>query len=95
MPAANTLDRATAVLPKLLYERMDELGLDYSVLCTTIGFWLIGLEDEELRRASCRALNRMLADMTAGLGDRLTAAAVIPMHTPQEAIQEIEFAVRP
>src|SRR5208282_5249604 len=74
MPAANTLDRATAMLPKLLYERLDELGLDYSVLYTTIGFSLIGIEDEELRRASCRALNRMRADMTAGFGDRLTAA---------------------
>ena len=94
MPAANTLDRATAMLPKLLYERLDELGLDYSVLYTTIGFSLIGIEDEELRRASCRALNRMRADMTAGFGDRLTAAAVIPMHTPQEAIQELEYAVK-
>ncbi|HLW72065.1 MAG TPA: amidohydrolase family protein [Candidatus Binataceae bacterium] len=93
IPAANTLDRATAMLPKLLYERMDELGLDYSVLYTTLGFTLIEIEDEELRRASCRALNRMRADMTAGFGDRLTAAAVIPMHTPQEAIAELEFAV--
>ncbi len=87
MPAANTLDRATAMLPQLLYERLDELGLDYSVLYTTIGFAVIGIEDEELRRASCRALNRMRADMTAGFADRLTAAAVIPMHTPEEAIE--------
>jgi predicted TIM-barrel fold metal-dependent hydrolase len=94
MPAANTLDRATAMLPRLLYERLDELGLDYTVLYTTIGFSLIGIEDEELRRASCRALNRMRADMTAGLGDRLTAAAVIPMHTPEEAIEELEYAVK-
>jgi predicted TIM-barrel fold metal-dependent hydrolase len=94
MPAANTLDHATAMLPKLLYERLDELGLDYSVLYTTIGFRLIGIEDEELRRAACRAVNRMRADMTAGFGDRLTAAAVIPMHTPQEAIEELEYAVK-
>ena len=93
MPAANTLDHATAMLPGLLYDRLDELGLDYTVLYTTIGFSLIGIEDEELRRASCRALNRMRADMTAGFGDRLTAAAVIPMHTPQEAIEELEYAV--
>jgi len=38
-------------------------------------------------------LNRMRADMTAGLGDRLTAAAVIPMYTPQEAIEELDYAV--
>jgi predicted TIM-barrel fold metal-dependent hydrolase len=94
MPAANTLDRATALLPKLLYERLDELGLDYSVLYTTLGFWLIGIEDEELRRASCRALNRLRADMTAGFEDRLTAAAVIHMHTPEEAIEELEYAVK-
>jgi predicted TIM-barrel fold metal-dependent hydrolase len=94
MPAANTLDRATALLPKLLYERLDELGLDYSVLYTTLGFWLIGIEDEELRRASCRALNRLRADMTAGFEDRLTAAAIIPMHTPEEAIEELEYAVK-
>jgi predicted TIM-barrel fold metal-dependent hydrolase len=94
MPAANTLDRATATLPGLLYERLDELGLDYTVLYTTIGFSLIGIEDEELRRASCRALNRMRADMVAGFSDRMTAAAVIPMHTPQEAIEELEYAVK-
>lgn len=28
IPTRNTLDRATAMLPQLLYERMDELGLD-------------------------------------------------------------------
>ncbi|HEY7318756.1 MAG TPA: amidohydrolase, partial [Candidatus Binatia bacterium] len=28
-PAKNTMDRATASLPHLLYQRMDELGLDF------------------------------------------------------------------
>ena len=42
---------------------------------------------------SCRALNQMRAEMIAGFGDRLTAAAVIPMHTPQEAIAELQYAV--
>ncbi len=93
IPARNTVDRATAMLPKLLYERMGELGLDYSVLYTTVGFHAIGLPDDELRRAACRALNQMRADMVKGLEDRLTAAAVIPMHTPDEAIAELEYAV--
>jgi hypothetical protein len=93
-PAANTVDRATAMLPKLLYERMAELGLDFSVLYTTIGMPLIGIEDDELRRSSCRALNKMRADMMAGFEDHLTPAAVIPMHTPQEAVAELEYAVR-
>jgi len=33
-PAKNTTDRATASLPHLLYQRMDELGLDFAVLRT-------------------------------------------------------------
>ena len=29
-PAKNSLDRATAMLPRLLYERMPEIGLDFA-----------------------------------------------------------------
>jgi hypothetical protein len=35
VPATNTLDRATAMMPKLMYNRMDELGLDYALLFPT------------------------------------------------------------
>src|SRR5215470_8815604 len=37
VPTKNTRDRATAMLPKLLYERMGELGLDFAVLYPTSG----------------------------------------------------------
>src|SRR5882757_5423715 len=50
--AENTLDRATAMMPKMLYERLD------------------------------------------GLGDRMTPAAIIPMHHPEEAIAELEFVTK-
>ena len=30
LPAANTLDRATAHLPRLLYERLDDFGIDFA-----------------------------------------------------------------
>ena len=33
----NTVDRATASLPRLLYSRMDELGMDFTVLYPTLG----------------------------------------------------------
>jgi len=32
LPAKNTRDRATAMMPRLLYERMGELVLDFTVL---------------------------------------------------------------
>jgi predicted TIM-barrel fold metal-dependent hydrolase len=92
-PTANTLDRATAMLPRLLRARMDEIGLDFSVLFPTGGLEYPRIEDPELRRASCRALNRYLAEVYGAHPDRMTPAAVVPMHTPEEAIAELEYAV--
>ncbi len=93
LPARNTVDRATAMLPRLMYERLDELGLDFAVLYPTYGLMPGNFEDEEVRRAGCRAFNRYASEHYAGLEDRLAPVATIPMHTPQEAIEELEHAV--
>ncbi len=94
MPSRNTLDRATALLPNLMRERLDEFGLDFAVIYTSMGLPFVSYGDEELRRAVCRAINTMYADLYAEHGARMTPAAVIPMHTPKEAIEESEYAVR-
>ncbi|MBW2424599.1 MAG: amidohydrolase family protein, partial [Deltaproteobacteria bacterium] len=68
----------------------------FSIVYPGIGLQLItlpGMADEELRRASARAFNTCYADLFGEFSDRLTPAAVIPMHTPDEAIAEVEFAV--
>ena len=96
IPTENTLDRATTQLPGLLYERLDEFGLDFSIVYPGIGLQVItlpGMADEELRRACARAFNICYADLFGEFSDRLTPAAVIPMHTPEEAIEELEYAV--
>ena len=90
-PAVNTLDRATATLPRLMHHRMDELGLDFAVVFPTFGLGPMSLPDEELRRAATRAYNRYFAEVFSGLGDRLAPIATIPMHTPEEAIEELEY----
>jgi len=92
-PAANTLDRATSSLPKLLYERLDEMGLDFTIIYPSMGLFLVHLGDDELRGAGCRALNRLHADSFREYSDRMTPVAVIPMHSPAEAIAELEYAV--
>ncbi len=51
------------------------------------------LGDEERRRIGCRALNTLQADMYAEYADRICPVAVIPMMTPQEAIDELEHAI--
>jgi predicted TIM-barrel fold metal-dependent hydrolase len=94
LPTKNTLDRATAMLPRLFRSRMDDFGLDFSIVYSTLALILIREEDEELRRATCRALNAMLADIFAEQKDRMAPVAVIPTHTPEEAIAELEYAVR-
>ena len=92
-PAENTLDRATAMFPALLNERLDELGIDFAFLYPTDGLLLMSLPEPELRQGVCRALNRSYADMFAAYRDRLEPVAVIPMVTPEEAIAELNHAV--
>ena len=92
-PTENTRDRATASLPRLLHERLGEFGIDFSVLYPSTGLLLFALEDAELRQLACRSLNAMNAELYAPYSDRLTPVAVVPMHTPDEAIAELDHAV--
>ena len=34
---ANTLDRATAMAPGLMYERLDDFGVDFAIVYSTLG----------------------------------------------------------
>ena len=90
----NTLDRATAMVPQLFYERLDDFGIDFALVYTSLGLFYIGNPDEALRRATSRAVNMMNAEMFRPYAHRMTPAAVVPMYTPQEAIEEAEYAVK-
>jgi predicted TIM-barrel fold metal-dependent hydrolase len=92
-PARNSLDRATALLPKLQHERLPEQGIDFAMVYPTIGLTAPMMEEAELRQAMVRAFNQYYAEEYAGLGDRLCPVALIPMHTPEEAIAELEYAI--
>ena len=97
IPTENTLDRATTQLPRLMYERMDELGLDFSIVYPGIGLQIVtlpGLADDELRQVCTRAFNRYYAEMFRGFADRLTPVGLVTMNTPQEACDTLEDAVR-
>ncbi len=89
-----TLDRATAHLPRLLYERLDDMGIDFAVQYPSFGLGLPRIEDRETRLVACRAYNTYLSAAYREYADRMTPAAVIPMHTPQEAIDELQYAVK-
>ena len=91
LPTKNTLDRATAMMPRLLYERLDDLGLDFCVIYPTAGLGYYRLPPEKLRRALCRAYNVFTAEQFRPYNDRIIPAAIIPMYSPEEAIEELEF----
>lgn len=92
-PVADARERATAHLPRLLYERLDELGVDVMLVYPswTLGF-LMG-SDAALRAPVCRAVNRYTARLFSPYRDRLRGAALIPMDDPAEAAAEIDHAV--
>lgn len=94
LPAANTLDRATAHLPKLMAERLDEMGVDFAVMYPSRMLTATAIQDPQLRQAVCRSLNRFYAEAYKPYADRMTPVAQIPTHTPDEAIAELEYAVR-
>jgi hypothetical protein len=93
-PCENVLDRATAMLPRLMHERLEDLGIDFAVVYPTAGLSYHRMPDTRLRRAICRAYNVFTADQFRGLEDRMIPAAIIPMYTPEEALEELEFAAK-
>lgn len=93
LPTRNTLDRATAMLPALLNERLEEFGIDFAVLYPTYGLTAYHLDDDDLRPALCRAFNIHRSAAYASYSDRIAPVAIIPMHNPQEALDELDHAV--
>ena len=90
---SNTYDKATALLPALLNERLPELGIDFALIYPSFGLSINGIAQDDLHRAAVRAYNMMTADMFAPYAERFAPVAIIPLHTPDEALEELEYAV--
>ncbi len=80
--AAGFVERTTA-----------ELGIDFALIYPSLGLAFNGVAQDDLRRAAARAYNKMTVDMFAPYAARFAPVAIIPMHTPEEAIEELEYAV--
>jgi predicted TIM-barrel fold metal-dependent hydrolase len=93
LPTGNSLDRATSHLPRLMYERLDDLGIDFAILYGSRTLTTTAIKDDEVRQVACRALNAFNAEVYGPYADRMTPAAHIPMNTPEEAIAELDHAV--
>ena len=94
MPSGpQSIDRATAMLPNLYRERLDDAGIDVGIVYSTSCLPLMHVRDDEMRQVGHRALNTMHADIFSEVGDRLLPNCVIPMFSPEEALNELNHAV--
>ena len=93
IPAKRTKDLATISLPRLLHERLEECGTDFVVVHPNAAFFAIAIGIEDLRRPFVRAVNHYNADMFRPYSDRITPSAAIPLNSPEEGIEELNFAV--
>ncbi len=87
----DTYDRATIMMPNLLKTRMDDLGIDFATMYSSIGLNFHRIRSEDMRKAVVRAYNIMARDFFVGHEDRMTPVACIAPLTPQEGIDELNF----
>ena len=69
------LDKATALLPALLNERLPELGIDFALIYPSFGLSINGIAQDDLHRAAVRAYNMMTADMFAPFAAAICAGS--------------------
>jgi hypothetical protein len=89
----NTLDQASCTAPGLFADRMGEFGIDFAIQYPSFGLRLMTTFDVTVRRQLARAQNTMIADLYRPFADRMTPVASIPMHTPEEAVEELQHVV--
>jgi len=83
-----------AMLPGFRKQQHELAGIDFAVIYTTLGLQMLNIREDDRRRAFCRALNIMNAELYAGQKDTMTPAAIVPIETPEEAIDELEHCVK-
>src|SRR6266478_6908664 len=81
--STNTRDRATAMMPRMLYDRLGELGIDFGIVYPTAGLGIPRIADDATRRAVIRGFNVVTHEYFKDLGDKLTPAAPPRQRRPR------------
>ena len=83
---------ASVALAPRYYERLQDAGIDFSVLYPTLGLMIGALREDEQRVILSAIFNEWMAEQYKPFGDRITVAAVIPAFNPDEAVAEMVHA---
>ena len=68
-----SIDRATAMLPKMYRARLEEAGMDFGIIYGTIALTVLGIGDDEMRPVVYRAMNMLI-----NLADDLISSQIKP-----------------
>jgi predicted TIM-barrel fold metal-dependent hydrolase len=90
---SDALDLATVTAPRLYKRRLDEFGIDFSIVYPSFALGFVHVGPTDVRVAACRAYNRYVAEAFADVTDRIKPAAIVPMYEPNEAIAVLDHAV--
>ncbi len=86
-------DRIATLVPRVFRESLDDWGVDVAVVFPTIGLTLPrDVGDPELSTAAIKAYNLMVKELWAPYCDRIIPVGVVNLSTPDEAIEQLEFA---
>src|SRR5260370_17470303 len=85
----NTKDLATALFPRLLAERLDEIGLDFAIIYPTGGLRVPRVGADKPRCAAARAYNIVTAEYFRPFADPMTPAPIIPLPTPHVPLEDL------
>jgi predicted TIM-barrel fold metal-dependent hydrolase len=78
--------------PEGWLEFMDQLGFDYAVLFPTAGQRIGRIVDRDYAVGAARAYNDWLAETYLGRDSRFKGIAIVPMHDPDAALEELRHA---
>src|SRR6266446_6296244 len=84
----------TPVFAEQIRKVTGDLGIDFGIVYPTAGLGIPRIADDATRRAVIRGFNVVTHEYFKDLGDKLTPVAVIPVHTPDEAIEELTFVTK-
>jgi predicted TIM-barrel fold metal-dependent hydrolase len=83
---------AASITPEAWKEFLADAGLDLSVLYPTAGLAVGLIQKPEWAVAVCRAYNNWLYHTYAQADPRFRAVALLPVHEPSAAAEELERA---
>jgi predicted TIM-barrel fold metal-dependent hydrolase len=92
--SGNTDYFANTTIPHRYHDHLPEAGIDFAVLYPSMAFVLMDADDDERRVTLCKLFNEFLVEQFGPYSDRVTPAALVPMNTPEEAVDALDHIAR-